>query len=199
MTARIFVEGGAREDNRLDVLCRQGFRALLERSGFKGRLPRIVACGSRAKVYDSFATAHSTKPGTYVALWVDSEGPLANLEAAWAHLEARDHWNQPPGARDDQVLFMTTCMETWIVADRATLDDHYGSNLQQNALPPLDNLENRTRHDIQERLAHATRNCTNAYEKGKRAFIILGLLNPTTLEKLLPSFARARRILNARL
>lgn len=29
------------------------------------------------------------------------------------------NWDPPTGATDNQVLLMTTCMETWIVADRA--------------------------------------------------------------------------------
>jgi len=43
------------------------------------------------------------------------------------------------------------------------------------------------------------RNCTNAYRKGDRSFEILGKLSPTALEKHLPSFKRARRILDERL
>ncbi len=112
---------------------------------------------------------------------------------------ARDAWVRPDGVTDDQVLFMTTCMETLIVADREALKEHYDANLQESALPPLANLENRARDEVQEKLSLATRNCKNAYMKGKRSFAILGRLNPETLRKHLPSFARARRILNQKL
>ena len=97
------------------------------------------------------------------------------------------------------MLFMTTCMETLIAADRAALSGHYGAKLQVSALPPLDNLENRDRHDVQDRLVHATRRCTNAYKKGKRSFEILTKLTPDTLGKHLPSFVRTLRILNQKL
>ncbi len=90
---------------------------------------------------------------------------------------------------------MTTCMETWIVADRATLSDHYESKLQDSALPALDNLESRSRQEVQQKLAHATRNCQNAYAKGKRSFAVLGKLSPSALKEHLPSFRRAVRIL----
>ena len=196
MSAFLYVEGGAGDSKELDIRCREGFRKLLENCGFNRHLPRIVACGGRGRVYDQFVTAHSTKTGTCVAMWIDSEEPLDDLNTPWTHLKDLDHWERPPGATDDQVLFMTTCMETWIVADRETLKKHYGKDLQQNALPPLEKLENRERHEVQDKLAHATRNCKNAYAKGKRSFAILGLLNPATLEERLPSFARAKNILN---
>ena len=145
---------------------------------------------------------HSQNLARYVAMWIDSEEPMANPDAAWAHLgtvTTVPQWAQPAGAQDNQVLFMTTCMETWIVADRDVLSDHYGSDLQESALPPLVDLEKRGRHDVQAKLEHATRNCTNAYEKGKRAFEILGKLTPANLEQYLPSFVRVRRILTAEL
>ncbi|MEI6260362.1 MAG: hypothetical protein WCR46_10700 [Deltaproteobacteria bacterium] len=57
---------------------------------------------------------------------------------------------------------------------------------------------NRNRHEVQDKLEHATRDCRNAYAKGKRSFKVLGVLNPTVLSSL-PSFARTVRILKKRL
>ncbi|HEY3855874.1 MAG TPA: DUF4276 family protein [Verrucomicrobiae bacterium] len=170
--------------------------------GYAGRKPRLVSCGGRQEVYERFCIEHAFRKACYVAMWIDSEEPVLQLEAAWNHL-ARvttvGQWQRPDATTDDQVLFMATCMETWIVADRETLATHYGNQLQQTALPPLENLEGRSREDVQRQLARATRQCTNAYEKGKRSFTILGILNPATLQQRLDHFARVRRILNARL
>ena len=130
---------------------------------------------------------------------IDSEDPMTDIEATWAHLTTRDGWQKPEGATDDQALMMATCMETWIVADRAVLKSHYGSDLQESALPALVNLESRPRDAVQNSLAHGTRNCANKYEKGKRSFQIIGELTPNTLGVHLPSFVRTRRILDARL
>ena len=94
---------------------------------------------------------------------------------------------------------MTTCMETWIVADRATLKDYYGQKLKESKLPPTTNLEGRGRSEVHDKLVDATRDCSNAYHKGKRSFVVVGQLMPTALEPLLPSFARAKRILNKNL
>lgn len=130
---------------------------------------------------------------------VDSEEPLANAESSWDHLKNRDNWDRPAAATDDQVLFMTTCMETWIIADRDVLKQHYGNKLQDSALPPLVNLEIRGRQDVQDKLCHATRDCSNAYAKGKRSFELLAKLTPSTLKQHLPSFVRTLRILNEKL
>jgi hypothetical protein len=204
VNAFVYVEGGpsGADSKEGTIRCREGFHKLLDRSGFTGRKPRLVPLGGRGAVYDRFVTEHSVKAGSYVAMWIDSEEPMANIEAAWKHLEnveTVDRWIRPPGADDDQVLFMTTCMETWIVADRDALNAHYGNELQESALPPLVDLELRSRHDVQKPLIHATRNCSNYYSKGTKSFEILGKLNPAALDKYLPSFVRVRRILGEKL
>lgn len=204
MSAYLYIEGGGTgaDSKEVDIRCRQGFRELLENCGFAAqkRMPRLVACGGRDDAFAVFKIAQrSNAAGDFVALWVDSEDPLANSESAWDHLQARDNWTKPAGAVDEQVLFMTTCMETWFVADRVALKAHFGDELQESALTPLNNLENRHRHDVQDQLMHATRNCSNAYAKGMRSFEILGKLSPATLAHHLPSFVRVRRILAARL
>jgi hypothetical protein len=201
VSAYIYIEGGG-DSKELRTRCREGFSKLLQSAGFEGRMPRLVACGGRTAAYEDFVTKHSTTTHPYVALWIDSEEPMTDIEGAWAHLTnvtTVARWDRPDGATNEQVLFMTTCMETWITADRSTLRLHYGPKLQPSALPPVQNLEQRNRHDVQDRLTHATRNCSNAYSKGKRSFEILGKLTPELLARSLPSFVRVLRILNEKL
>ena len=198
MKIRIYVEGGG-DTNYLRTCCRMGFNQLLESAGFKGKMPKFSPCGGRNAVYDDFKTAHQQNSVDYVAMLLDSEDPLEDPEKAWDHLRKRDHWEQPDGSDDQQVLFMATCMETWILSDRVTLQQHYGHDLQESALPPLENLEQRNRHEVQENLKHATRKCSNAYQKGKRSFEVLGKLNPATLETHLEAFRRMKRILNEKM
>lgn len=208
MSIYIYVEGGASGPNAdgssskyLTIRCQEAFHTLLTRMDFKGRKPRLVACGGRGRVYDRFCTAHYAG-GAYVAMWIDSEEPMRHIERAWDHLAnvtTVAAWERPAGAEDEQVLFMTTCMETWIVADRAALREHYKQRLNENHLPHQDGLEERGRHDVQERLERATKNCQNAYAKGKRSFDILEKVDPAVLRRHLPSFVRVKRILNDRL
>ena len=204
MRSRIFLEGGPPSDGEpnkhLDIECRQSFRRLLESCGLRGRVPRLVACGSRSSAFREFSAAHrAAAAGDYVAMLIDSEDPVADSNKLWDHLRVRDGWRKPAGAKEEQVLLMVTCMETWIVADRPTLRKHYGSRLQDSALPSLRDLEVRHRDDVQERLARATRNCTNAYEKGTRSFLILEKLSPDELHQHLPSFRRTIDVLKATL
>lgn len=200
MNAHLYIEGAESKEDQ--VRCREGFRTLIGKLGFAAgkKMPRLSACGGRKSAFDDFRTAHArSQPGDYIAMLVDSEDPVADIEKPWDHLRVRDKWSRPAGANDEQVLFMTTCMETWIVADRETLKRHYGHKLQETALPPTYNLENQNRADVHTKLEHATRDCPNAYQKGKRSFVVVGEVNPGVLDPLLPSFARMKRILNAKL
>lgn len=203
MSAFIYIEGGAGgpKSKYLNIACQRAFHKLLDSMGFKDRKPHLVACGGRHQVYDRFCTKHKEASRDYVAMWIDSEDPMADPERAWQHLKevkTVQAWQQPAGAEDDQVLFMTTCMETWIVADREGLRSHYRQGLQETALPSLHELEERPRHDVQDRLERATRQCRNQYAKGKRSFEVLAVLNPSALVPL-PSYARALGILKKKL
>jgi hypothetical protein len=196
VSVTIFLEGGSvgPHSKALNTECRRGFRELIQRCGYE-RLPSLVACGSRSNAFRDF----KKDVGVGVAfLWVDSEDPVSDIEDSWVHLKARDGWKRPKGALNEHVLLMTTCMETLIAADRAVLREHYGPKFQESALPPVENIEKRLRHDVQEKLIHATRKCSNPHSKGKRSFEVVGKLNPITLEQL-PSFKRTRRILDTKL
>ena len=195
---KIYVEGGGKTDE-LRSRCREGFHRLLTKSGFAGRLPKIVACGSRNEAFDKFQTALKAGEPMFVALLVDSEDPVADPEKTWAHLESRDGWERPAKADDTQVFMMTTCMETWIIADRTALNSLYKSGFQHSALPAPTNLESRHRHDVLDALERATRGCTNAYTKNKRSFEALAAVDPAALRTLLPSFERMIRILEEKL
>jgi hypothetical protein len=163
-------------------------------------MPRLVACGGRGGTFDDFCIAHANSGrGEYVAMLVDSEEPVADIERTWAHLKGRDKWDKPAGADDEQVLLMTTCMESWIASDRQALHEHYAACLQEHALPSLSGMELRARDAVQDALVQATRKCKNGYAKGKKSFEIVGRLNPIELRKHLPSFVRCQRVLEKRL
>ncbi len=199
MSARLYIEGGG-DGKAGKSRCREGFRKLLKKCDLRGRMPSLIACGSRYSAYDKFKSAQEHGPTKgYVALLIDSEEPLSNIDETWDHLMRRDRWQRPRGAQDDQVLLMTTCMETWIAADYDALRTHFGQGIQRSALPPADDLERRPRDEVLAKLMHATRDCLAPYEKGAKSFVVLGKLNPATLDSCLPSFQRARRILNTKL
>ncbi|HEX5443947.1 MAG TPA: DUF4276 family protein [Pirellulales bacterium] len=199
MSGKIYIEGGG-DSKELHARCREGFRKLLEKCGFGRRMPRLVACGGRRATFDDFSTAHTNAvTGAYVAMLVDSEEPMKDIEQAWAHLKQHDGWAQPAGASDEQVLLMTTCMESWIASDRQSLRSYFPACLNENALPALTNMETRAHDAVHDALVRATRKCKTPYAKGKQSFEIVGRLDPTVMRQHLPSFARCERVLRARL
>lgn len=204
MSAHLYIEGGGNSKEE-KTRCREAFRRLLISQGLYERMPRLIACGARNSAFDDFKTAHaSAQAGDFVALLIDSEDPAAIPEdplaqQTWQHLNQRDGWERPAGASDQQVLLMTTCMETWIVADRTTLREHYGAGFNENQLPATINLESRHRHDVQKQLERATAGTSKPYRKGKRSFELLAKLNPQALAPLLPSYQRTKSILEIKL
>ena len=190
----VYVEGGGdQKDTRLR--CREGFAQLMAKCGLK-RSPRFVPCGGRTTAYRKFRATHKNSSGDdCVLMLIDSEDPVTDAERTWDHLRQRDGWSKPEGATDDQVLFMMTSMETWIAADRNALRGRFPRGFNENPLPALPGIESRNRNDVLDALRRAT---NNRYSKGKISFELLGSLDPNVLEQL-PSFSRARRILNEKL
>jgi hypothetical protein len=165
-------------------------------------MPKIVACGGRNKAYEDFKNSvTSARNDEYPILLVDSEDPIASDSCPWDHLKARDHWDRPGGAEDDQAQMMATCMETWIMADHAALRNFFGGCLRESALIPVNNLENRSRQEILEALESATNDCgrNKGYDKGRCSFKILVNLNTELLEENLPYFYRFKEMLGRRL
>jgi hypothetical protein len=199
VSAAIFIEGSKQgEDSKeMDVRCRQAFHKLIDPI-CPNRKPKLHPCGGRDRAFKDFKIAIKAGRDSFVALLVDSEDPVSDLNRPWEHLKLRDHWERPKVANDDQVLLMTTSMETWIVADREALRNHF-QKIYENALPPLQDLEKRERKEVLKALTHATRDCSNPYKKGARSFEILAKLDHKVLSKLLPSFERLVTILRKKL
>ena len=184
MSIRLYVEGGG-DSKTLKTACRKGFRSFLEKAGLTGRLPRIVAGGSRRNACESFKTAHDQGNGT-VLLLVDAEGPVT-AAGSWLHLQARDGWNRPDGATDEQCHLMVEVMESWFLADREALEAFYGNGYRSNALPPRQNVEEIPKGDVCNGLARATRNSTKGrYHKGAHSFRILEKLDAAKVRRASP-------------
>lgn len=198
---RIYIEGGG-ENERLRTRCREAFRFLLAKMGYAGKMPKLVACGSRMNAFKNFADGLKLHPNSWSILLVDSEDPVKNLtpdphsDMAWIHLNLRDGWIRPTDTEPYQALIMATSMETWIATDREALKNFFGKDLQENALPSLPTIESQHRKDIFHKLEHATRNCTKKYQKGDTSFKILETLDPAILHQNLSQFQRLKATLD---
>ena len=196
MSTRVYVEGGG-DTNPLKTRCRQAFQSFLGRAGLEGRLPRVFACGGRHQAYRDFCHALDTADdGDFVALLVDSEGPVVEDSGPWVHLKGRDNWNQPHGATDENVYLMVQCMEAWFLADRDRLEAFFGGGFNRNALPGNRNIEEVAKTDVLDGLRNATRQCQSKgeYGKGRHSFELLSRIEPANV---LAASPHARRLVDA--
>ena len=167
MSVKLCVEGGG-DRKTLRRNLRRGLGKFIEKAGLQGKMPRMVACGSRNDAYHSFRTAQDR--GEPAMLLVDAEGPVSTSEP-WQHLKARDGWNRPDGATDDQCHLMVQVMESWFLADADALESFYGRDFERRALPARPNIEQVSKRDVRNGLASATRNTTKgSYDKGAPQF-----------------------------
>ncbi|MGR8933038.1 MAG: DUF4276 family protein [Gammaproteobacteria bacterium] len=186
---KLYVEGGG-VSHVLKTACRHGFSEFLKKAGVSGKMPKIIACGSRQNAYKSFCTA--IKNGDAAMLLVDSESPIAEMHQQeqpqdwqpWQHLRQRqgDEWQKPANAGENDCHLMVQCMEAWFLADNKTLQAFFGQGFNPNALPATaSQIETITKERIYQALADATKNCkTKAkYGKGEHSFKLLARIDPT--------------------
>jgi len=193
VATKLYVEGGG-DSNALRTRCREGFTAFLEKAGLEGRMPRIVACGTRGKAYDHFCTALRQRgSGEFVVLLVDSEEPVPPDTGPWKFLSARtgDKWDKPADAADDDVHLMVQCMEAWFLADKDALARYYGQGFAATALPGNPGVEQIPKDDVLQGLRNATRHTQKGdYDKGEPSFQILAVIDPSKVKNASPHASR---------
>lgn len=176
---KLYVEGGGNSKTSRRE-CRRGFGRFVEKSGLRGSMPGIVASGSRGNAYKDFRTRHrdAANKDEIALLLVDAEAAVKKAEP-WEHLKDRDGWDRPDGATDDQCHLMVQAMESWFLADRASLGEFYGQGFQENALPSNPQIERVAKSDVVNGLNGASRNTTKgSYDKGRHSFEILEKIDP---------------------
>ena len=186
VSIKLYVEGGG-DSKTLKTSCRKGFRIFIEKAGLEDRMPRIVACGSRHNAYNDFA---DHEDGSALLL-VDAEEPVGQA-GPWQHLRAREGWDRPDGATDEQCHLMVEVMESWFLADRRALVEFYGHGYREDALPQNQFVEQIPKQDVLGGLDQATCSSTNKgpYRKGSHSFEILAELDPEKVRKASPSANR---------
>ena len=180
MSVKIYVEGGGKGRPRTD--CRKGFQAFIERAGFSGRMPKIIACGSRKEAYDRFKISHSNNE--IALLLVDSEKKVAKLNRPWQHLKISDRWEKPVGASDEQCHMMVQIMESWFLADKKALADYYGQGYREKVIPRYQNVERIAKGDVFDKLERATKDTSKGpYNKGSHSFKLLAKIDPDKVRR----------------
>ena len=192
VSSRLYVEGGG-NNKALRTKCRQGFVSFLENAGVSGKMPRIVACGGRSNAFSSFRSAYENGNDS-ATLLVDAEGPVT-ANGPWQHLKARDGWDRPKGATDEQCHLMVQMMESWFLADVEALESYYGQGFRVQSLPKNPDIERVPKNDVEGGLKLASRDTGKSeYNKGRDSFEILERLDPA---KVMAASGYAKRFVKA--
>jgi len=182
---KIYIEG-AGPTEAAQTECRRAFEKFFLAAGLKGRMPRLVACGSRNEAYDKFKIAF--RNGDNALLLVDSEEPI-RIDSSTdkpisprVHVKERDGWDCPSGATDDHIYFMAVCMESWFIADKEQFVNYYSTGNRRcnpSTIPENIQVETLKRPLIFKILQDATTSSGKAqYSKGSRSFDILSIISP---------------------
>jgi hypothetical protein len=183
---KLYIEGGG-DGRDLRDKCREAFSCFLLKAGFKGKMPRLVSCGSRKTAFDFFKT--SVESGETCLLLIDSED-FITVTSPWEHLLNRkgDEFQKPANATDDHCHLMVVCMESWFFADKVALANYFGQGFTVNSLPKNQNIEQVPKNIIFSSLAQATLNCKTKepYSKGSHSFDILMTISPDLVKNASP-------------
>lgn len=185
----VYIEGGG-DAPQLKARCRKAFNKFIQGMGFKGSMPKLVACGSRRNAYEQFCTA--LKQGKRALLLVDSEAPVGKEHEfdPWPHLQQRegDGWAAPENATATDCHLMVECMENWFLADIPALKAYYGSGFKEHKLPSIHNgIEKIAKSAVYRGLKEATRTTKKgAYSKGDHSFSIFEQIDPNKVTEACP-------------
>lgn len=189
MKVAIYMEGGGGGKESKAAL-RIGMQTFL--GEFDGDCKRrgwrldVIPCGPRNEAYHLFQNARRKSEAGIVVLLVDSESQVPIGAAPIDHLMETDQWDFQ-GVDGDAVHLMVQTMETWIVADPATLRAYYGHGFQEPSLPEQAVLEEVSKEEIARALNRATRQTKRGkYHKIWHATEILQRLDPNSVRRNCP-------------
>ena len=164
----------------------EGWRAFFHAAGVGGQA-KIVRGGSRVATFKRFRSAVRNRRGDDLPLLlVDSEGAVQSGHSPWQHLLARDGWNRPNGAGEDQAFLMVQFMETWFLADKDGLRRYFGQGFSEGAIRQWPDLEAVPKETVLRALAQATVACRKSYEKGATSFELLARIDPARVKAACP-------------
>jgi len=156
---------------------------------------KVVACGSGDAARDAFNHAIAQNPDVFNVLLVDSETAVNGT--ARAHLQARG-WHLE--VAEERIHLMVQTMETWIVADVATLTNYYGQGFRPTVLPQAADLETVAKTAVANALEHATRDTQKGpYHKIHHASALLKRIDPAMVMQRCRHCGRLFEILTGRL
>lgn len=183
MRVRIYVEGGG-DSSSLKSECREGFSSFFKKAGFAGKMPSVVACGSRLNAIDKFVNSLSKNEDVCSFLLIDSEDLLPqDFSDPKIFITNRDLQNNklqfPKNLDSGKIHLMVCCMESWLVCDVEAMSNFYGKNFNGKKISELpQDIETVLKSEIYSIINDATKNTTaGKYDKGRHSFKLLGTID----------------------
>jgi len=186
---RIYIEGGS-VGRSADNDFRRGWKKFLDElhqlamaNGFQSL--EVVRGKSRRNAFERFAKHHQEYPDDLCFLLVDSEGPVRSKQQVWDVVARRegDQWAKPRWASEDDLFLIVQFVETWLVTDPDALRAFFGPDIDISKLP-IDNLEARSKGDIDRALRDATMGCRKGPYRHGHAHAVLELVRPPRVKNL---------------
>jgi hypothetical protein len=174
---RIYVEGGGKHNDKYaSGQIRAGFSGFIKNYfGDGGRQIRIIACGSRESTIDDFRRALESHPDDFNIVLVDSDGPVEIEPCKYLNIQGGQGLE---AINDQQCHLMVQVMESWLVADVATLKEFYGQGFNSNQIPRDPKVEQVDKKRILSGLKEAARQTIKGeYHKIHHGPKILALLD----------------------
>jgi len=186
----LYVEGGGDHNSSLRSECRRAFSLMFQKAGITEK-PAVRPMGGRQQAYEAFCNELAIDEN-HTWLLVDAEELAPALKPGdsadpWAHVKARDQWDRPRGATDEQLHLMNVTMETWLLCDRKALRKTFGPKINENKLPLVNSsLEALSKEVINQALNDALKETSaKKYNKGYHSFKILADVDPIQLHRTL--------------
>jgi hypothetical protein len=152
----LYIEGGG--DRSSKGRLREAFSRFLSEprlAAYNRRMQlRPVMCGSREEAYRAFRNRLEQEPSAHVLLLVDAERPVSGKVRE--HLGTGGEGWDLTFADEKQCHLMAQVMESWFLADPATLEQFYGPGFAAGQVPKRKNVEEVPKPDVISALDSAT-------------------------------------------
>jgi hypothetical protein len=154
---RIYIEGGGDKFGKAQLRAAfSQFLGEIRTAAYQKRMQlRLVLCGSREDTFDAFRRGVQDHPADHVLLLVDADRSIDGTPRE--HLGGGETRWDLSFADDGQCHLMAEVMESWFLADPATLEKFYGQDFAAGRLPKRTNVEEVPKDEVFSALSDATR------------------------------------------
>ncbi len=178
---RIYIEGGA-EGRAANNDFRCGWKKFLielhelaRAHGYQAL--EVVRGKGRGNAFNRFKKHQKEYPNDLCVILVDSEKEVPEGARVWDIVANRtgDKWERPIWATERHLYLMVHFVETWLLTDQDALRSFFKKGFNGRPLPTT-NLEDRSKHEIEEALKKATQASSKGCYRHVHAHEVIGIV-----------------------